>query len=415
MEGNPAAVAPRAALLFTRYPVATETFLQREVVALRATDDPPLVFSLWPPPARPANGPPPADHVFFPWHLLSLLWWIPWWSVRAPRAMMQLAGTLLEARRPNLVNFFETLLGMGYAVCRANSIRGRVDHLHAMWASAPATAAWALSLLTGIPYSMAGHAYDLFENGGDGLLDVKIPEACFIRTSTEVGRARWVRHGARPDMVQVIRRGLTDLPVFGPRPHPQAPYRILAVGRMVEKMGFPFLLEMLKELRQADWPFTAKLVGSGPLRRSLEERCSRLRLTDRVTFTGALAYTGVEAHLREADLLIFSGQIARNGDRAGFPNIIGEAMAWGVPVCATPVGAVLEGVEDGTTGLIATRPGEAALRIQQLMADPEAYAAVRVNARRWVESEFDAVKNMRRFSTLLARARPQSPTAGAES
>lgn len=411
MGGDPAA-APRTALLFTRFPVATETFLQREVEALRLAGESPVVLALWPSPDPPGRSRLTADHVFHPVHLLSLLWWIPYWSVRAPRAMRQLAGTLIEARRPNLTNLMETLLGMGYAICRAHALRGQVDHLHAMWASAPATAAWALSRLLGIRYSMAGHAYDLFEDGGDGLLEVKIPEACFIRTSTDVGRARWVRHGANPDVVHVIRRGLTTLPEFGPKPHTKPPYRLLAVGRMVEKMGFPFLLEILKALKEAKVPFLATLVGDGPLRRSIEERCTRLGLTDVVTFTGALPYPEVEAQLREADLLIFSGQIARSGDRAGFPNVIGEAMAWGVPVCATPVGAVLEGIRDGESGLIATRPAEAALRIRELFADPEAYTNMRSAAREWVESEFNAVENMRRFSALLAKARPRIPSAG---
>jgi glycosyltransferase involved in cell wall biosynthesis len=129
-----------------------------------------------------------------------------------------------------------------------------------------------------------------------------------------------------------------------------------------------------------------------------------------VTFAGALSYSEVEGQLRAADLLVFSGQIARSGDRAGFPNIIGEAMAWGVPVCATPVGAVLEGIRDGESGLIATRPAEAVLRIQKLFADPEAYQSIRKVARQWVETEFDAVENMRRFSGLLAKARQQIPS-----
>jgi glycosyltransferase involved in cell wall biosynthesis len=411
MGGDPAA-APRTALLFTRFPVATETFLQREVEALRSAGNPPLVLALWPSPDPPDRFSLRADQVFHPVHLLSLIWWIPYWSFRAPRAMRHIATTLIEARRPNLTNFMETLLGMGYAVCRARALQAKVDHFHAMWASAPATAAWALSRLTGIPYSMAGHAYDLFEDGGDGLLGVKIPEACFIRTSTDVGRARWVRHGASPDAVHVIRRGLASLPEFRPKGHPQPPFRLLAVGRMVEKMGFPFLLEILQALRKAGLPFTATLVGDGPLRGSIEARCTRLGLERIVEFTGAISYAKVEERLRAADLLIFSGQVARSGDRAGFPNIIGEAMAWGVPVCATPVGAVLEGIHDGESGLIITRPEEGAERIEALLADPAAYQSIRKAARDWVESEFNAVENMRRFSALLSKARRRIPTAG---
>ena len=48
---------------------------------------------------------------------------------------------------------------------------------------APAT--FALSRLTGAPFSMGAHAYDLFRRGGDWLLIEKFKYAAFIRTSSK--------------------------------------------------------------------------------------------------------------------------------------------------------------------------------------------------------------------------------------
>jgi glycosyltransferase involved in cell wall biosynthesis len=394
--------AIRVALLFTRFPVGTETFLQREVLALKHQGCDWPVLALWPTSEGAVEG-MSANHTFNGWQLLTLFWWIPYWTLRRPAAMQKLAQALLAARIPNPLNFFETLLGLGYAIVRAHALSGRVDHLHAVWASAPATAAWALSKLTGTPFSMAGHAYDLYEDGGDGLLEVKIPDVSFIRTSTEAGRRRWIHFGAAEDKVHVIRRGLLKLPEVDADALavPSPPYRLLAVGRLVEKMGYPVLLEILKELDKAGFPFKATIVGNGPLRGELDRRIERLGLQDRIEFTGALPFREVTWHYRESDLFLFAGQVARSGDRAGFPNAIGEAMAWGVPVCASAVGAVPEGIKHGRTGILFKIPPDAASQIIHLMDNPDDYVAIRQSARHWVEDEFDAHRNMDRFRSIV--------------
>lgn len=405
MDGADGQAAKRVALLFTQFPVATETFLQREVIALQHGQRNWPVFALWPTTEGGVES-MTADHTFHGWHLLTLFWWIPYWTIRHPKAMRSLAEALVSARIPNLINFAETLLGLAYGIARARALAGRFDHFHAVWASAPATAAWALYKLTGTPFSMSGHAYDLYEDGGDGLLEVKIPEARFIRTSTDTGRNRWKQLGCPGEKVHVIRRGLSKLPKLeqGPDTVPQEPYKLLAVGRLVEKMGYSMLLEILAGLKQSRFPFQATLVGSGPLLGKLQRRARRLGLEDCLEFAGGLPFREVTWHYREADLFLFSGQVARSGDRAGFPNAIGEAMAWGVPVCASFVGAVPEGIQDGQTGLLYRKPDEAVAKIPALFADPARYAAIRQSARQWIEKEFDANRNMERFARLVEAA-----------
>ena len=181
MKTGGAGPAPRVGLLFTRFPVASETFLQREVEALRLLDSRVRVLSLWPSDC-PGGSHARADDVFGPVALVGLFWWLPYWMIRRPQALSRLAGALLSMRAPNPTNVVETLLGLAYAICRARGLSRQVDHFHAVWASAPATAAWAIGQLCDIPFSMAGHAYDLYEDGGDGLLEFKIPAARFVRS-----------------------------------------------------------------------------------------------------------------------------------------------------------------------------------------------------------------------------------------
>lgn len=402
----------RIALLFTRYPVLSERFLLREVQALDELGVDIAVYPTWRggDPSLPA---PALRRAFRARELYGVLWRIPYWAWRRPQAMVRLAQALVGAAPPDWLNFWENLLGMGFGLVRAQELERECDHLHAVWASAPATAAWTVHLLTGLPYSLAGHAYDLFEHGGDWLLPEKLSQARFVRSSTLAGTQRLLQLGATPAKVHLVRRGL-------PAPAPDAfaqqrpavdfpplsleqPLRLLAVGRLVEKMGYPLLLAIAAQLHRRGLDFRLRIIGDGPLRHVLQQLGARLGLTGVVEWCGALPYAEVDAAYRRADLLLFTGMIARSGDRAGFPNVIGEAMAAGVPVCCTVVGAVGEAIIDGETGVVLDPSADPAGRILAALADPAALERMRRRAWQWVRSEFDLLRNMSRLADLLGR------------
>ena len=400
-EGPLEAVSGRVGLVFTSYPVSTETFLQREVEVLKALAPGWEILAMW-----GREDPVRRAHFRFRLrHLWRLVWFLPYWLWRRPRAMAELAEALVYGRVPTRINFFENLLGLGVALCWAGDWAKRYRHLHAVWASGPGSVVWAVNRLTGVPYSLAGHAYDLFEGGGDGWIPWKIKGARFVRSSTRAGLGRWEQLGVPAGHLHLIRRGLVRLPTWTERVWSGPPYRLLAVGRFVEKMGYGLLCEMLFELKRRQVPFKAKLVGDGPLRGQIAARLRQAGLEACVELTGALSFEEVEACLREADMFLFTGGVARSGDRAGFPNAIAEAMAWGVPVAATPVGGVAEVITHGRNGLLLDAgPVRAAAQVEGLLADPEGCERLRKAGRQWIEAHFRAVENMRALVRLVQEA-----------
>jgi len=130
--------------------------------------------------------------------------------------------------------------------------------------------------------------------------------------------------------------------------------------------GHQFLLDAMAALRK-DFPaWQLIIIGDGPQREALEARVEELRLGGEVTFAGN--QDNVPEWLSALDIFTLPSY----GDE-GVPQGIMQAMACGLPVVSTPVGAIGEAVQDGLTGLMTEPRNAAALAasLAQMMADNE--------------------------------------------
>ncbi len=408
---------PVIAYLFTTFPKNTETFLQREIIAMKQHGVQLRIFSLW-----GGGGSFRGLSVarFNKWRLLTLVWMIPFESWRRPAVLRQVLRGLFTRRAPSWMNFWENMLGAGFACLFAHEFRKNPPALiHAAWGGAPATAAWLLWRLDGHRFSAAAHAYDIYEHGGDWWLNDKLEHAAFIHTSTEMGRRALLERGLAKEKIHCIRRGLDRLPAMKPLRASRAPLHLVCVARLVEKKGLDHQLRIYAALRAAGVPFAARIVGEGPLRAELEKLAGHLGVAAHITFTGHLPQHEVWNQLLWADVLLHTGVIAPSGDRDGLPNVIPEAMAAGVLVLTSPVAATTEAITQGITGLVAPvdLPGDWVSALRRLSLDDPFAERLRAAARRWVEENFDAHKNARRLLTHFERtiaAPPPAATAAPE-
>lgn len=150
---------------------------------------------------------------FSMWRLLELIGLIPWLALTKWDVFGILWRGLWTQKAPSWLNFWENMLGAGFAEGYYREFRRNPpDLVHAAWGGAPATAAWILNRLNGHPFSAAAHAYDIYEHDGDWWLDEKLTDARFIHTSTAMGRASLVALGHAVEKVKLVRRGLEVLP-----------------------------------------------------------------------------------------------------------------------------------------------------------------------------------------------------------
>jgi glycosyltransferase involved in cell wall biosynthesis len=386
------------AYLFTTFPKATETFLQREVAAFQESGVRLRLFSMWGGGGQ-FNGQPVAS--FPKWKLVALAWMIPVTAARHPLLVAELVRGVATRRAPSWTNFWENMLGAAFACLQAGEFRKNPPaHTHAVWSAGPATAAWLLWRLNGQPYSAGAHAYDLYEHGGDWWLAEKLAPARFVRTSTDMARATLLERGVPAEKIHVIRRGLMTLPALKPLRPGRMPLRLLAVARLVPKKGLDLQLNIYAALKAAGVPFEARIAGGGSLRAELERQIAALGLTGDVRLLGHRPQSEIAELLTWADVLLHTGVVAPSGDRDGLPNVIPEAMAAGVLVVTSPAAATTEAITDGVTGLVAPpdEPARWVAALQSLAADDARAKQLRAAARRWVEENFDARRNA---ATLL--------------
>jgi colanic acid/amylovoran biosynthesis glycosyltransferase len=390
--------------LFTTFPKTTEMFLQREIAALKASGVRLRIHSMW-----GGGGSFRGIEVepFSKWRLLELFWLIPFESWRRPEVLWQLLRGLASRRAPSWENFWENMLGAGFACIYARSFRRNPPRLiHAAWGGAPATAAWLLWRIDGHRFTAGAHAYDVFEHGGDWWLMEKLEAAVFVHTSNELARRALIARGLPADGVVCIRSGLDRLPALKALHSSRAPLRLLSLARLVEKKGLDRQLRIYAALKAAGVEFTARIVGDGPLRPRLEGMAGSLGVADLVTFAGQVAPQEVWEHLDWADVLLHTGVVAPSGDRDGLPNAIAEAMAAGVPVVTSPTAGTTEAVTDGVTGVVlpVDRPEAWVGALRRLSSDDEFCESLRRNARGWVEANFDVRANTERLLRRLEAA-----------
>ncbi|HXL67891.1 MAG TPA: glycosyltransferase family 4 protein [Xanthobacteraceae bacterium] len=121
--------------------------------------------------------------------------------------------------------------------------------------------------------------------------------------------------------------------------------------------GHRFLLRALADPRLADLRLV--IVGDGPQEKALRQQVDELGLQARVQFAGQ--QSDVAPWMRAFDVMA----LPSTGNE-GVPQALMQAMACGIPVVTTPVGAIPELVRDGVTGLLV--PAENRLALAEAIA-----------------------------------------------
>lgn len=160
------------------------------------------------------------------------------------------------------------------------------------------------------------------------------------------------------------------------------------VGTFKDYEGLDLLLEAMARLRgELGDRARLLLVGDGPAEGELHGLVRRLGLGDRVVFTGRVPHADIPAYHSLVDVMVFPRRGAAVCEVVS-PIKPFEAMASGVPILASDVGALAEIVEDEVTGLLHRKDDVAHLAEQllRLVEEPDLRSFLSGRAEEWVRA-----------------------------
>lgn len=400
-----------------KYPRLSETFILNELLGLEGLGTRVSIASL----RLPDDGRFHADVA----RLQAAAHYLPEYkSIHAYTAMRSLAGFAepgpsLERALDLLDRMPESrrmaLLVQGIALADYARSAG-IEHLHAHFMTIASHAAFLASCFTGIPFSVTAHAKDIFRHTVDAETFREVADAAHrIVTVTDFNRRFIADRFLDGDTSKVIRI-YNGLPVEELRTlagdgveyveDREAPPRILAVGRLVAKKGFPVLLDACRRLADRDVRFTCRVIGEGEEAMSLERRIDELKLRGIVDLAGPQPRERVLEAMGRAAVLAAPCVPSPDGNQDALPTVLLEAMAVGLPVVSTSISGIPEIVDSGVDGLLVEPESASRLAdaLELLLKDVNQRAEFARAGRRKVEDRFDRRKTLPQLMALFAES-----------
>ena len=368
------------AVVVKGWPRLSETFIAQELVALEEAG---LRFDIW-------SLRHPTDQKTHPLHdrLKARVRYLPEYLRDAPErvaAAQKAAQTMPGYDAAS--DIFERDLArddtpnrrrrFGQACVMAHELPPGTQGIYAHFLHTPSSVARYAAILRGLEWSFSAHAKDIWTSPEWELrekLDPARHGAAFGATCTGFGARHLQDLAEDPGRIDLVYHGL-DLGRF-PAPPSRAlrrvndSFRMMSVGRMVEKKGFDNLIDALALLPAAlDWHWTH--IGGGDLSQAMKARAQALGISGRITWRGACDQPEVIDAMRAADLFVLPSRIAQDGDRDGLPNVLMEAASQKLPILSTPVSAIPEFIISGQSGVLSDDAPEAlAAAVQRFATDP---------------------------------------------
>ena len=411
---------PRTAYYLRRYPVLSETFIRREIEAIREggiaidiiadqPEDKPLELFGLRTNIETTTYIEPVDRRRLKSYLSSLLLTRPWRVLAVSAYILTQRYSRFKSPSEDRQIFVKSVLLAGILLER------KIRHLHTPWMSIDAFVAICAAKLAGITFTTQARAFDIHSKPYVFALQQKLRQARLVITNTRYNYAhlKAMLPARQSEKIHQIYNGV---PLGQMQPekngHRNSPLPvILSVGRLVEQKGLTYLLKACRYLMDREVQFVCEIVGA-PHRPGSDHHKMLLRLhrdldlNERVRFLGPKSFAEILERYKTAAIFVLPCVIQKDGGRDIIPNALIEAMAMQLPVISTFITGIPEIVDPGVDGILVPPRDESALAeaIMNLLADEERMRFLGQNARRKVEARFDITKNIKQYVLLFRQA-----------
>ena len=403
----------KIAYLTGEYPRVTDTFIQREVAALRrygeadgTTVD---TFSVrYPKGADTLSEQQKKERdrtsYLLPPNPLEIIKSHAKLLARAPKRYLQALSLAWKTRQLGVRGTLYQLIYFLEAGLLASRLQAQnITHIHNHFGDSSGTVTMLAAALAGLDYSFTLHGPGIFFEPTRWQLTEKIRRAKFVSCISYFCRSQtmifapweaWnnlhiVHCGIEPELFEDAQDGDCSGERTG--------QRLLYVGRLAAAKGLPVLLQSLATLKLERPDIQLTVVGDGEDRAALEAKAKALNLESNVTFVGYQSPEQVRSHLAASDVFVMSSFAE------GVPVVLMEAMMAGLPVVATQIAGISELVEDDVNGFLVPPSNAEALtsKIAALLADDDLRSRFGAQGRLKVSQEFNIHHEAKKLYRLL--------------
>jgi glycosyltransferase involved in cell wall biosynthesis len=271
-----------------------------------------------------------------------------------------------------------------------------IDLVHSHFAYEAAVTGMQISKILDKPFTFTAHAVEIFSQQFYSKERLKMLADCAekIITPSVFNKNHIIREtNCAKEKIEIVRA--TIFPEKFNKKEPlnttQGKIKIIAVGRLVEKKGFEYLIKAMKTVVKRNSSVFLNIIGEGELKKELIELSCNLGLADRINFLGARSNEECMDELATSTIAVLPCVVAENGDMDVCPLTLQEAIAMEIPVVSTTVGSISELIEDGKVGLLVPERNESALAqaITKLIDNPSLRQEMGKKGREKVLREFN--------------------------
>jgi phosphatidyl-myo-inositol dimannoside synthase len=224
------------------------------------------------------------------------------------------------------------------------------------WSAVPAgIIALALRRICGLRYMVRVSGPDIpgFENRYKWIYPIITPFIRAVWTGAEIIVAKCEKE---KEMIQSIHSRMrtliipngVDLGAFASSAfsEEQNPFRIICVGRLIERKGQKYLIEAIKRLDDYGERIILNLIGTGDALSSYKNLARDFGIEHLVRFHGYIPHEKIAAYYAASDVFVLPSY------NEGMSVASLEAMAAGLPIIATKTGGTDELIGEGVNGFI---------------------------------------------------------------
>ncbi len=400
------------------FPYLTETFVYREVEALRQNGFKVItVANRTPEPAKLSEE--SIDFMADTTYVFPIQWGkfiLAHLAMLAGRPIQYLKtfASVNFRRNEKLRNRIRTLGHFAGGVYLAHQVQDSgAQHVHAHFSVNAATIGMVMADFLGVGFSFTVHN-NIFTD--QLILKKKLKAADFIVSISEFSKQYLLDFAPEQRDLEkkfhIVHCGIS--PESFERKNGFASSEIplvFSVSNHAERKGYPYLVEACRILKEKGYRFQCVIGGAGPQFELLQQLIKAHQLGDVVKLPGTIFQEELRDYLERAAMFVLPCVVAEDGDMDGIPVVLMEAMAMQVPVISTTVSGVPELITHNQTGLLTSEKNAEALAeaIERYLQEPAFARKLGVAGRKTIENGYNIHVSTQQLETLFKSYLSMSP------